>query len=165
MLRFDPAIRYVMLIGEDDKPLSSVSRRSDKSALEPPGQGNLVLRRFAIARGMASTSDSFYGPARFVILLREKLIEIVYLSAANMILVGADPRFPPREGQATCQGLGQGSNQESGNSEVLTGTRKSPRFVCREQGLSRHRQATHPDTSALARGCWRDGSISLGSYV
>ncbi len=94
MLRFDPAIRYVMLIGEDDKPLSSVSRRSDKSALEPPGQGNLVLRRFAIARGMASTSDSFYGPARFVILLREKLIEIVYLSAANMILVGADPDFP-----------------------------------------------------------------------
>lgn len=92
ILRFHPSIRYVRLMGWDGRSHAFMQR---EASLEPHRQTHKILVRLALAQGMASTSDRFYGKARAIIILRERLVELLFLlSRDDIMLVGADPGFP-----------------------------------------------------------------------
>ncbi|MGA2664368.1 MAG: hypothetical protein ABSF83_05435 [Nitrososphaerales archaeon] len=97
ILRFHPSIRYVRLLGRDGRSHAFVQRGT---SLEPRGQTHKILLRLALAQGMTSTSDRFYGKARAIIILREKLVELLFLlTRDDIMLVGADPDFPVERAQ------------------------------------------------------------------
>jgi hypothetical protein len=93
VLGLDPNIRYVILFGQDGKPLTKVNR-PEASLHEPPEQTAAILQRFAIARGMTLGSDTFYGKAKTIIVRRDRLTELVFPIAEQLVLVGTEPGFP-----------------------------------------------------------------------
>ena len=93
LLDFHPAIIYIRLLAPDGTALASVVKKS-KSALEPPGQTSLILSRLAIAGGMTSGTENFYGKASAIIIIRERLTELLFLLTRRMVLVGAGADYP-----------------------------------------------------------------------
>lgn len=93
VLGFDPSIRYVILVGQEGRPLARVDKQG-ASSLEPPEQTARILERFAVARGMTTGADSFYGKMETIIVRREKLTELLFPVAGQMVLVGAETNFP-----------------------------------------------------------------------
>ena len=94
ILDFSPTLRYVLLVREDGKSEESVGRDSTES-FEPEEETKMVLRRFAIGRGMTSGSEKYFGRMLTLIVRREKLVELLFPLARNhMVLVSADPTFP-----------------------------------------------------------------------
>jgi hypothetical protein len=93
ILTFDPSIRYVMLVGQQGQSLARIDKPG-ASTLEPPAETAVILQRFAIARGMTMGSSSFYGEMHTIIVRREKLVELLFPLASQMVLVGAESSFP-----------------------------------------------------------------------
>jgi len=90
---FHPSIRFVVTANKEGKILDAVKRRGIVS-LEPTSQMRAIADRFAIAGGLANASDEYFGKPRAIIVLREKLVEMVFPIENRLVIVSATPRFP-----------------------------------------------------------------------
>jgi hypothetical protein len=90
---FHPSIRFVTIVSEDGTLLDSV-KRAGLNPLEPPEETHKILERWAQARSMTNSSDQFFGRMKTIIVLREKLVELLFPLTGFMIVVSAHPAFP-----------------------------------------------------------------------
>jgi len=93
LLSFHPSLRYVTVVGRDGRLLEEVKRPKVES-LEPPEQTDRIMERFALAKGMTSGSDAFYGKLLTIVVRREKLVELLFPFSQQMLIISAESDFP-----------------------------------------------------------------------
>jgi hypothetical protein len=90
---FHPSIRFVVTASMNGKILDAVRRRGVVS-LEPSSEMRTVTERFAIGQGLAQSTASYYGRAHAIVILTEKLVEMLFPIADSIVIVSATPNFP-----------------------------------------------------------------------
>ncbi|MDA4127176.1 MAG: hypothetical protein OK452_08265 [Thaumarchaeota archaeon] len=93
ILSVDRRIRCVVACDLEGKMRANVLRKGVES-LEPEAQTKFFVEQAAIGAGMGHSGDGYHGRIRMVIVVREKLILIVFSLFEGVILVSADPDLP-----------------------------------------------------------------------
>jgi len=69
-------------------------KRAGLNALEPPEETERIVERWTIAKGLTAGTDKFFGRMRTIIVRREKLVELLFPSSDQMVIISAHPAFP-----------------------------------------------------------------------
>ena len=93
IIGFHPAIRFVVTAGKFGAILDAVKRRGVVS-LEPSDEMRAVTERYAILYGLTQSSNDYFGGPRAIVVLGEKLIELIFPFSDRMVIISANPAFP-----------------------------------------------------------------------
>ena len=88
-----PSIRFVVTAGRYGTILDAVKRRGVTS-LEPSSEMKIVTERYAVLYGLTQGSNSYFGRPRFIIVQREKLVELLFPFTDRLVIISAHPSFP-----------------------------------------------------------------------
>lgn len=88
-----PSIRSVTIVSKEGILLDTV-KRAGVDSLEPPEETEKIARRWALARGMTSAADNFFGNMKTIIVRREKLVEMFFPLPGQNVIISASPEFP-----------------------------------------------------------------------
>jgi len=90
---FHPSLRFVTVVSKEGNLLDAV-KRAGTDSLEPPEETRRIMVRWAIAKGLTSGSDRFFGEVKTIIVRRERLVEFLFPSSECMVIISAHPAFP-----------------------------------------------------------------------
>ena len=93
IIRFHPAIRFAVLAEKNGTILDAV-KRAGVEAMEPRGETGPITERYAGIYELVQGSDPYFGTAHMLIFAREKLIEMVIPTPADLVIITAHPSFP-----------------------------------------------------------------------
>ena len=90
---FHHSLRFVTLVSKDGTLLDAV-KRAGLESLEPPEETERLLSRWALAKGLTSGANDYFGELKTIIVRREKLVELLFPLSEYMVIISAHPSFP-----------------------------------------------------------------------
>jgi len=82
-----------MVVNDDGTLLDSV-KRAGLSPLESPEETRKIMERWAAAKDLAASSDALHGKMKTIIIMREKIVELLFPLTGFMIIIIVHPAFP-----------------------------------------------------------------------
>jgi len=92
VVRFNPAIRFVILADNEGGILDAV-KRAGVDSRETTNETRTITERYGAMFGLADQPDNYFGSAHFFIIRRDKLVELMFPVAGKIIIVAAHPSF------------------------------------------------------------------------
>ena len=93
LLAVDRRIRFVVLCDLEGRTKLATVRKG-VVPMEPQARTKLILAQAAIGNDMARSHNGYHGPVRMVVILREKLMLILFSIFDGFLLVTAEPDLP-----------------------------------------------------------------------
>jgi hypothetical protein len=90
---FDGSVRYVTLLGMDGAQVYSVGRRGVQSK-EPQDETDSMFLKIALGRGLGESTNRYHGRMKSIIVNREKIKLLLFLTFDKILLISTEPEFP-----------------------------------------------------------------------